>query len=306
MREAPGREGTVRGPRGARDHGVLRMGFTSHRHLRGRRLRTHGARNTWGPGGRPTPRGREGGLPAPLQRPDCLGGPSPALFFLPRLREALIKVHGSSKSCRKLASSEPRAASPVSRGRAGRPAFETRPGTRARTSPGPGAPRLWSPRPLAPNPQPPGPRLRHGRTHRAACGCCVEGAPGLRGSWQPRPLLPSDWSGRGLEPRFWPMSNERESEGLGREISRPGCAVTSAGSVSPDLLALLAALCAGVILRGAFQPYVTSYPLSTATEIELFPQDSDTNMHPKGDVSGQQPHIPSLLEARAASGRHSG
>lgn len=93
MREAPGREGTVRGPRGACDHGVLRMGFTSHRHLRGRRLRTHGARNTWGPGGRPTPRGREGGLPAPqahpsatgekLQRPDCSGGPSPrpVLFF---------------------------------------------------------------------------------------------------------------------------------------------------------------------------------------------------------------------------------
>lgn len=128
MREAPGREGTVRGPRGAHDHGVLRTGFTSHRRPRGRRLRTHGARNTWGPGGRPTPRGREGGLPAPLQRPDCSGGPSPALFFLPRLREALIKVHGSSKSCRKLASSEPRAASPVSHGGAGRPAFETAPG----------------------------------------------------------------------------------------------------------------------------------------------------------------------------------
>lgn len=261
------------------------------------------------PGGRGDARrpgdGR-GGCPRRFRDRTVRGALFPALFFLPRLREALIKVHGSSKSCRKLASSEPRAASPVSHGGAGRPAFETRPGTRARTSPGPGAPRLWSPRPLAPNPQPPGPRLRHGRTHRAACGCCVEGAPGLRGSWQPRPLLPSDWSGRGLEPRFWPMSNERESEGLRREISRPGCAVTSAGSVSPDLLALLAALCAGVILRGAFQPYVTSYPLSTATEIELFPQDSDTNMRPKGDVSGQQPHIPSLLEARAASGRHSG
>lgn len=261
------------------------------------------------PGGRGDARrpgdGR-GGCPRRFRDRTVRGALLPALFFLPRLREALIEVHGSSKSCRKLASSEPRAASPVSHGRAGRPAFETRPGTRARTSPGPGAPRLWSPRPLAPNPQPPGPRLRHGRTHRAACGCCVEGAPGLRGSWQPRPLLPSDWSGRGLEPRFWPMSNERESVGLRREISRPGCAVTSAGSVSPDLLALLAALCARVILRGAFQPYVTSYPLSTATEIELFPQDSDTNMHPKGDVSGQQPHIPSLLEARAASGRHSG
>lgn len=157
------------------------------------------------PGGRGDARrpgdGR-GGCPRRFRDRTVRGALLPPCSFLPRLREALIKVHGSSKSCRKLASSEPRAASPVSRGRAGRPAFETRPGTRARTSPGPGAPRLWSPRPLAPNPQPPGPRLRHGRTHRAACGCCVEGAPGLRGSWQPRPSCPVIGRGEDSNPGF--------------------------------------------------------------------------------------------------------
>lgn len=181
---------------------MLRTGFTSHRRPRGRRLRTHGARNTWGPGGRPTPRGREGGLPAPLQRPDCSGGPSPALFFLPRLREALIKVHGSSKSCRKLASSEPRAASPVSRGRAGRPAFQTRPGTRARTSPGPGAPRLWSPRPLAPNPQPLARvSVTAGRTG-LPMGAAWKAPQGFKAPGSPAPSCPVIGRGEDSSPGF--------------------------------------------------------------------------------------------------------
>lgn len=91
MREAPGREGTVRGPRGVRDHGVLRMGFTSHRRPRGRRLRTHGARNTWWPGGRPTPRGREGGCPRRFRDRTVRGALLPPCSFFRVCGRLLLK-----------------------------------------------------------------------------------------------------------------------------------------------------------------------------------------------------------------------